>query len=105
MQSVKVNGAKLEYEAVGSGEPVLLISPVLADGFLPLFEEPVLADRYKLIRYHKRGWAGSTHTPAPVSIADHATTSVSDASTSQATPAARRLPPSWHSTIPRACTR
>jgi len=72
MQSVKVNGAKLEYEAVGSGEPVLLISPVLADGFLPLFEEPVLADRYQLIRYHKRGWAGSTHTPAPVSIADHA---------------------------------
>ncbi len=72
MQSVKVNGAKLEYEAVGSGEPVLLISPVLADGFLPLFEEPVLADRYRLIRYHKRGWAGSTHTPPPVSIADHA---------------------------------
>lgn len=72
MQSVKVNGAKLEYEAVGSGEPVLLISPVLADGFLPLFEEPALADRYQLIRYHRRGWAGSTHTPPPVSIADHA---------------------------------
>jgi pimeloyl-ACP methyl ester carboxylesterase len=27
---------------------------------------------YRLIRYHKRGWAGSTHTPAPVSIRDHA---------------------------------
>src|SRR5713226_2100042 len=72
MQSVKVNGAKLEYEAVGSGEPVLLISPVLADGFLALFEEPALADHYQLIRYHKRGWARSTHTPPPVSIADHA---------------------------------
>jgi pimeloyl-ACP methyl ester carboxylesterase len=23
-------------------------------------------------RYHKRGWGGSTHTPAPVSVADHA---------------------------------
>jgi pimeloyl-ACP methyl ester carboxylesterase len=23
-------------------------------------------------RYHKRGWVGSTHTPPPVSIADHA---------------------------------
>jgi pimeloyl-ACP methyl ester carboxylesterase len=72
MESVKVNGVELEYEAVGSGEPVLLISPVLADGFLPLLSEPALADRYQLIRYHKRGWAGSTHTPAPVSIADHA---------------------------------
>jgi pimeloyl-ACP methyl ester carboxylesterase len=72
MQSVKVNGVELEYEMVGAGEPVLLISPVLADGFLPLFEEPALADHCQLIRYHKRGWLASTHTPPPVSIADHA---------------------------------
>jgi pimeloyl-ACP methyl ester carboxylesterase len=72
VQSVEVNGVELEYEATGSGEPVLLISPVLADGFLPLLSEPALADGYRLIRYHKRGWAGSTHTPPPVSIGDHA---------------------------------
>jgi pimeloyl-ACP methyl ester carboxylesterase len=72
MESVNVNGVELEYETIGSGEPVLLISPVLADGFLPLLSEPALADRYQLIRYHKRGWAGSTHTPPPVSISDHA---------------------------------
>jgi pimeloyl-ACP methyl ester carboxylesterase len=72
MQSVNVNGVDLEYEVIGAGEPVLLISPVLADGFLPLLSEPALADRYQLIRYHKRGWVGSTHTPPPVSIADHA---------------------------------
>jgi pimeloyl-ACP methyl ester carboxylesterase len=72
MQSVKVNGVDLEYEASGAGEPVLLISPVLADGFLPLLAEPALAERYQLIRYHKRGWAGSARTPPPVSVADHA---------------------------------
>jgi pimeloyl-ACP methyl ester carboxylesterase len=72
MRSVNVNDVELEYEVTGTGEPVLLISPVLADGFLPLLSEPALADRYQLIRYHKRGWVGSTHTPAPVSIADHA---------------------------------
>jgi pimeloyl-ACP methyl ester carboxylesterase len=72
MQSVKVNGVELEYEVTGAGEPVLLVSPVIADGFLPLVAEPALADRYQLIRYHKRGWVGSTHTPAPVRIADHA---------------------------------
>ncbi len=72
MESVNVNGVDLEYEAVGSGEPVLLISPVLADGFLPLLSEPALTDRYRLIRYHKRGWAGSTHTSPPVSMSDHA---------------------------------
>ena len=72
MEYAKVNGAELEYEVIGSGEPVLLISPVLADGFLPLVSEPALADRFQLIRYHKRGWVGSTHTPPPVSVGDHA---------------------------------
>jgi pimeloyl-ACP methyl ester carboxylesterase len=72
MESVNVNGVELEYEVIGSGEPVLLISPVLADGFLPLLSEPALADRYQLISYHKRGWVGSTYTPPPVSIVDHA---------------------------------
>jgi pimeloyl-ACP methyl ester carboxylesterase len=71
MQKATLNGVELEYEVTGSGEPLLLISPVLTDGFLPFLSEPALADRYRLIRYHKRGWAGSTHTPPPVDIADH----------------------------------
>jgi len=73
MDIARVNGVELEYEEVGSGEPLLLISPVLADGFLPLMAEAELADRYRLIRYHRRGWVGSTHTAPPVSVADHAT--------------------------------
>jgi pimeloyl-ACP methyl ester carboxylesterase len=72
MKSLDVNDVELEYEVVGSGEPVLLIDMLLADCFLPLLSEPALAERYQLIRYHKRGWVGSTHTPPPVSIPDHA---------------------------------
>jgi pimeloyl-ACP methyl ester carboxylesterase len=72
MDTARINGVELEFEVVGSGVPVLLISPVLADGFLPLLSEPALADHYQLIRYHKRGWVGSTRTVPPVSIADHA---------------------------------
>lgn len=72
MQRARVNGVELEYDVTGQGEPVLLISPVLADAFVPILPEPSLASGYQLITYHKRGWAGSTHTPAPVSIADHA---------------------------------
>jgi pimeloyl-ACP methyl ester carboxylesterase len=71
MRIANVNGVDLEYEVKGSGEPVLLISPVLADGFLPFMSKGALADGFRLIRYHKRGWGGSTHTPPPVSIADH----------------------------------
>ena len=76
MNHARVNGVELEFDVTGSGEPVLLISPVVADGFLPLVSEPALANRYRLITYHKRGWAGSTHTPGPVSIADHAADAV-----------------------------
>jgi pimeloyl-ACP methyl ester carboxylesterase len=76
MDIARINGVELEYEVIGSGEPVLLISPVLADGFLPLVAEPELADRYRLIRYHKRGWGGSTHTSPPVNVADHAADAV-----------------------------
>jgi pimeloyl-ACP methyl ester carboxylesterase len=72
MKRAQVNGVEIEYEVTGSGEPVLLISPVLADGFLPLLSQPALADRYQLIRYHKRGWVGSTHTLPPVTVATHA---------------------------------
>lgn len=71
MQIAKINGVELEYEVVGSGEPILLLSPVLADGFVPLLSHRELSG-HRLIHYHRRGWVGSTHTPAPVSIRDHA---------------------------------
>lgn len=71
MECANVNGVDLEYDVTGSGEPLLLISPVIADGFLPLVPEPALAP-YRLITYHKRGWCGSTRTTSPVSVADHA---------------------------------
>src|SRR3954452_4328771 len=72
MDRANVNGVELEYEVRGAGEPVLLIDMLIADCFVPLLPEPALAGRYQLIRYHKRGWVGSTHTPPPVSIGDHA---------------------------------
>jgi pimeloyl-ACP methyl ester carboxylesterase len=72
MERAKVNGVELEYEVRGAGEPVLLIDMLIADCFVPLLSEPALAHRYQLIRYHKRGWVGSTHTPPPVSIGEHA---------------------------------
>ena len=72
MERAKVNGIELEYEEKGSGEPVLLISPVVAGAFVPFMSVAALVDHYRLIRYHKRGWGESTHTAAPVGITDHA---------------------------------
>ncbi len=72
MERIEANGVELEFEVSGMGEPVLLIDMLIADCFAPLLTEPSLANRHQLIRYHKRGWRGSTHTPPPVSIEDHA---------------------------------
>jgi pimeloyl-ACP methyl ester carboxylesterase len=73
MDRAKVNGAELEYEVMGSGEPVILIGTgPIADSFLPFFSEKALVERYRLIRYHQRGQVGSTPRLGPVSFGEHA---------------------------------
>ena len=63
----------LEYEANGDGEAVLLIhGRHIAGAFLPLMREAALADRYRLIRYHRRGFAGSDPHLGPFSIEQQA---------------------------------
>jgi pimeloyl-ACP methyl ester carboxylesterase len=51
---------------------VLVHGSHITAAFAPLLEEPALADRFQLIRYHRRGFAGSTHPDAPVSIVQQA---------------------------------
>src|SRR4029079_15344976 len=60
MERAPVRDAELEYEIRGRGEPVLLIhGSHIAGAFLPLMNEPSLAN-YRLLRYHRRGFADST---------------------------------------------
>jgi pimeloyl-ACP methyl ester carboxylesterase len=73
MKRARINGITLECEASGSGEPVVLIHGALvADAFGPLQEELSLANQYRLISYHRRGYVGSTHLTDEISIAQHA---------------------------------
>lgn len=59
--------------SAGSGEAVVLIhGGGVADSYLPLAAEPALRDHYHVIRYRRRGHAGSTPIDGPVSIAEHA---------------------------------
>ena len=68
-----LEAAGLEYEVCGEGEPVLLIhGSQVAGAFLPLMAEPVLADRFRLIRYHRRGFAGSARHTGPFGIEQQA---------------------------------
>jgi pimeloyl-ACP methyl ester carboxylesterase len=73
MQHAKVNEVEIEFKTIGAGESVLLIhGAFIADTFRPLTAEPALASRYQLVTYSRRGYAGSSHPDAPVSIANHA---------------------------------
>lgn len=73
MERARVNGVELEYELKGSGEPVLLIhGSHIARSFLPLLAQPTLTERYMLIRYHRRGFLGSSPARGPVNIQDQA---------------------------------
>src|SRR3712207_3518701 len=73
MERARVNGVELEYERRGTGEPVLLIhGSHIGASFVPPLAQPSLTDDYMLIRYHRRGFLGSTHAKGPVSIKQQA---------------------------------
>jgi pimeloyl-ACP methyl ester carboxylesterase len=73
LERTKTDGAELEYEVSGTGEPVVFIhGALIADTFRPLLTEPSLAGRYRLILYHRRGYADSSRPSGTVSIAQQA---------------------------------
>jgi pimeloyl-ACP methyl ester carboxylesterase len=73
MNRAVLDGIELEYEVRGAGEPVVLVhAGVLAGWFKPLMDEPALSRRYRLVRYHRIGYAGSSRIAGPVSLGDQA---------------------------------
>ena len=71
MERAEVNGVTLEYEVRGDGEPVVLIhGGLLTDENTPLAKEPALTDRFKVINYHRRGFAGSSRPEGQATIGD-----------------------------------
>ena len=103
-----LDGVELEYDVVGSGEPLLLIhGGLIADAFFPQLAEPRIASSYRVISYHRRGYAGSSRTTAPFTIRRRRPTPgpCSDTSASHArmwliTPTAVPLPSNFRSTPP-----
>src|SRR3979411_1263225 len=70
---VDLGAAQLEVEEHGSGELVLLIpAALLADWFSPLLAQSNLRERYRLVSYHRVGFAGSSRATPSLSIADQA---------------------------------
>jgi pimeloyl-ACP methyl ester carboxylesterase len=69
MERAVVDGVALAYEIVGQGEPVMFIhGGFVADALRPLLAEPTLAGRYRLLRYHRRGYGESDRPPGLAGI-------------------------------------
>ena len=68
-----VNGVELDYELLGTGEPVVLIHwGVGAVWAEPLLDQPALTGHYRLLSYHRAGFACSTPPAGPATMEAHA---------------------------------
>ncbi|MEX5717933.1 alpha/beta fold hydrolase [Geodermatophilus maliterrae] len=71
MARVAIDGGDLETVILGSGDPVALVPTALtADELLPLAER--LQGRFRVVHYHRRGYAGSSPATPPGSVAQDA---------------------------------
>lgn len=76
LRAANIQGVNLEYIVEGSGEqPVMFIhGSMIADANAPLTKQQILTDRYRLVSYHRRGFAGSEtyKTDLPPTISQQA---------------------------------
>jgi pimeloyl-ACP methyl ester carboxylesterase len=73
LQLADVGGAELEFEDHGTGAPIVFIhGSLFGDALAPLSAEPNLRDRFRRVLYHRRGYARSTHSNRPLSMAEQA---------------------------------
>jgi pimeloyl-ACP methyl ester carboxylesterase len=72
MQRTRINGVRLEIRDRGSGEPVVFVHGGMGDECVAVLAEPALANQFRLIHYHRRGYGNSEAPKAPVSIPQQA---------------------------------
>jgi pimeloyl-ACP methyl ester carboxylesterase len=69
VRQLALRDVTLEAHDLGSGDPLVFIQTALiADELLPLASELPLADDFRRIVYHRRGYAGSSLVAGPGSI-------------------------------------
>ena len=72
MHHSEINGVQLEIRDSGAGEPVVFVHGSMGDECAAVLVEPALANHYRLIDYHRRGFGSSECPEVPVSIAQQA---------------------------------
>ena len=72
MERAEVEGLELEYELHGSGQPVVLLHWGIAASWGEPFEQEHALARFRLVRYHRAGFAGSGRREGAITFAEHA---------------------------------
>jgi 3-oxoadipate enol-lactonase len=69
-KTISVNGLEVAYRFDGpeDGHVILMANSLMSNYSMWDWNIPALADRYRVLRYDKRGHGGSQTTPAPYSI-------------------------------------
>jgi pimeloyl-ACP methyl ester carboxylesterase len=68
-----IDDVGLEHDVRGTGDVVLFVhGGVIADWFALVAAEPTLCDTYRVINYHRAGYAGSRGIAGPLSMGDQA---------------------------------
>lgn len=70
MSEATVNGIRLHYESVGSGDPLVLIHGAWSDATTWEFVLPELAQRFRVLTYDRRGYSRSERPRSPWSVDD-----------------------------------
>lgn len=71
MQLTDIDGLELEVYDRGSGGPVVFVHAAREDWY-GVLKEPALAENYRLIYYHRRGYGRSSKTGIPLTDEQHA---------------------------------
>jgi pimeloyl-ACP methyl ester carboxylesterase len=72
MKRVVLDTSELEYEIRGSGVPIVFVHHGAgADWFKPLLEDPSLNFLYRLVHFHRAGYAGSSRPATPLTFASY----------------------------------
>lgn len=73
VRQVVLDDVTLAYERVGEGDPIVFIhGALIADAFRPLLVQSALTSEHRLLIYHRRGYAGSTHPAGAITVSQHA---------------------------------